>query len=95
MKTKETPTEISVHFARVVRFLRGVTEWTTAIEIAKGAGVAPRTARLHAARLARLGLANVEEVFGGYRYRWSNAAKGNHALIERIDRASAALNVKR
>jgi predicted DNA-binding transcriptional regulator YafY len=84
-----TPTQVSPHLVRVVRFLRTASEWMTARDIAAGSHVSPRTARLHAATLADLGLANVEEVFGGYRYRWSGR---QHEMLQRIERASAAMH---
>jgi hypothetical protein len=62
--------QITAHELRVYRLLQARRgRWLTTEQIAEGAEVAGRTARHHALRLARLGVADRWEVFGGYRYR--------------------------
>jgi len=59
--------EISAHEVRVFRALG--KDWKTAADVAAAAKVAGRTARLHCSRFVELGIADVERVFPGHRYR--------------------------
>lgn len=61
--------QISQHEVAVFEAVRASGEWLTSIEIAEKAGVAQRTARAHAAAMAKVGLFDVKPLFGGYRYR--------------------------
>lgn len=80
--------EISLHQARIYRFLRGETGWVTARQIAAGADVAVRTARLHALRFVRLMIADEVAVSPEHRYRLSALAdKRNAAYLGRLEQA--------
>jgi DNA-binding IclR family transcriptional regulator len=65
-------------------------------EIAKVAGVAPRTVRAHTVRLVELGLLDRRaEVFPGHRFRWSEkAAKGNTTYLTRIGEAADVFGIQ-
>lgn len=67
--------EISLHQLKVFEFVRDSGRWVTSAEIQDGAGVAARTARLHALNLVKLGLFDQAEVFPGRRYRLSEFAE--------------------
>ncbi len=85
--------EISRHEVLVYRVL-AEGGWVTTREIAETTGVAPRTARAHALKLVRLGIADQAEVFPGHRYRISeHASKRNRAYHDRIQRAGEALGI--
>jgi len=80
--------EVSEHLARIYRCLLDADDWLTAKEIAKGARVAPRTARAHALKLVGLGVCDQAEVFPGHRYRIAaTAEKRNKAFITRLREA--------
>jgi len=81
--------EVSAHEIRVYNVLaRG--EWVTSQQIAEQAQVAPRTARAHALKLVRLGVADQAETFPGHRYRLSPRNRG---YADRIARAAEALDI--
>ncbi len=80
--------EISLHQVDVFNFVRDQDHWVTAHEIAAGAKVAERTARLHALNLVRLGVFDQAEVWPGHRYRLSpQATKRNKAYMLRLEKA--------
>jgi predicted DNA-binding transcriptional regulator len=60
---------ISDHEVRIYEAVRSNGGWLTAREIAVRSDVSDRTARHHAAGLAKTGVFDVAKVFGGYRYR--------------------------
>jgi len=81
-------TEVSVHEVRVYLALQRASSWMNAKEISAAARVAPRTARAHAHKLAKLGLLDTAEIFPGHRYRLSqHANKRNAAYVARLDAA--------
>lgn len=63
----------------------------TTLEIAVRAEVAPRTARAHAWKLARLGVADFVEVFPGRRYRIAEPNENNQNYIDQLTKAEEAL----
>jgi len=80
--------EISIHQINVLDFVTDRGDWVTAAEIAKGAGVAARTARHHALNLVRLGIFDQAEVFPAHRYRLSgHADKRNKGYMLRLQEA--------
>ena len=80
--------EISSHLLRVFTTLRDEQGWITAQALSAKAEVARRTARAHLARLVKLGLADVAEVYPGHRYRLSPMAeKRNKGMLERLKAA--------
>ena len=82
------PTKFSVHLWRVFDAARSSGQWLTSRDIAIRSGVAGRTARAHASRLAGLGLFEVAEVFPAYRYRISKLAdKRSKAMLQRLEAA--------
>ena len=89
---KET-SEISEHLVRIIDFVK-TSEWCSNSEIANGANVAYRTARLHTFNMVKLGLFDQADVFPGHRYRYSEQAdKRNRALVTRIDQAREVLAI--
>lgn len=86
--------EISRHEILVYQAL-AAGKWLSSREIVDATGVAPRTARAHALKLVRLGIADQAEVFPGHRYRVSeHAAARNRAYRDRLNRAAEALGMK-
>ncbi len=82
--------EVSSHEVRLYRAAKasGAT-WLTSQDLAQAAGVASRTARAHAAKLVKLGILDLAEVFPAHRYRFSDKAdKRNQAYIHRLDKAA-------
>lgn len=80
--------EISLHQLRIFEFVKEHSGWLTARDIAKGSGVAERTARHHATQLVQLGIFDSAEVFPAHRYRLSDKAdKRNKSYILRLERA--------
>lgn len=67
--------EISLHRLKVFLFTKDARSWLTNEAIAKGAGVAPRTARHHTKALVELGLFDQADVFPGHRFRLSDKAE--------------------
>ena len=64
--------EVSVHEVKVWRLFRDLPgEFLSSQQVAKRAGIAPRTARLHCSGLAQVGILDEARVFPGYRYRLS------------------------
>jgi hypothetical protein len=87
-----TRDEISRHETAIYRVLHGsAPRWLTNAEIAKAAGVARRTARLHTQRYAELGLIERAAVFPGHRFRWSIEAERRNA--DYVGRLRHALDV--
>ena len=83
--------QVSLHIIRVFRALES-QEWLTAREVSEAAKIASRTARSHLARMARIGVAKEERVFGGYRYRLASGMTPEAtAFVERIKSAAAVL----
>lgn len=87
--------EISRHEVAVYHtFLRAPTEWLTSAELATRAEVAPRTARLHAMRLAQLGLIDEAAVHPGHRYRLAtDGHQRNPGYLNRLTTAASALGI--
>lgn len=80
--------EISIHEARAYLAFRTAEGWMTSKDLAARAGIAPRTARLHALRFVQLGIVDQAEVFPGHRYRLSpNARNRNLAYLQRLEQA--------
>lgn len=80
--------EISLHEVKAFLALRSASDWITSKDIAERAGIAPRTARLHALRLVRLGIVDQAEVFPAHRYRLaSNARNRNVNYLQRLEQA--------
>lgn len=78
-------TQVSEHAVRVFAFVAAADGWLTNHEIAKGAHVAERTARLHSKAFTDLGIFEAAPVFPGYRYRLSpQAEKRNKAYVRRL-----------
>lgn len=85
--------EISSHQVRVWKSVR--KDWVTIKDIAAMAGVARRTASMHALRLVNLGLFDQAEVFPGHRYRASELGeKRNKAYLLRLQNAAEALGIE-
>lgn len=78
--------EISLHETKV--FLSLDSTWKSNRDIAKQAGVAERTARLHTKRFADLGICDLAEVFPSHRFRLSDkGSKRNKGYWDRLNRA--------
>lgn len=83
-------TEISEQEVAFFRIVRTSRDWMTASDIAKAAGIAPRTGRAYALKFVRLGMLDHAEVWPAHRYRWSGtAAKRNNTYIRRLEQADA------
>jgi DNA-binding IclR family transcriptional regulator len=62
--------QVSPHLVAILRALSQKRErWSTSSVIAEDAGISPRTTRSHLLRLARRGVVEWVEPFGGNRYR--------------------------
>lgn len=86
--------EISLHQLKVFNFVKSQDGWTTAKDIAAGAGVAERTARHHARVLVHLGVFDRAEVFPAHRYRLSDKVnKRNKSYMLRIEEARQAFGL--
>ena len=87
--------EISIQQARAFRFLQQAKgKWITARELAKGADVAERSARMYAKRFVDLGIADQAELFPGHRYRLSTVAtKRNVGYMKRIEAACEVFGI--
>ena len=81
---------ISIELYRVFRLITArPKQWFTCAEVARGARVAPRTARHHLVRMTKLRLLDVAEVFPARKYKLSPLAKErNKAMWERLTRAA-------
>jgi hypothetical protein len=80
--------EVSEHLFRVFYFVKTLGGWASAADIAKGASVAPRTARAHALRLVRAGVFEQAEVFPSHRYKLAEKAeKRNKGFYQRLEQA--------
>jgi len=87
--------EVSTHEIAVFKSLLEAEGWLTSRDIATLAEIAPRTARAHALKLVRLGIADQAEVFPGHRYRIAEfAAKRNRGYVDRLARAANALGIE-
>lgn len=80
---------ISPHEVRLVLALRREPDrWHTNGELADAAEIGERTARGHTARLAEIGVVDVERVFPGNRYRLVKRPAGEaKEYLERVDKA--------
>jgi hypothetical protein len=86
--------KISAHMCRVFAYVKESGGWVTSQQIAKGARVAPRTARAHALRLVRAGLFDQAEVFPSHRYRLAETAeKRNKGFYQRLEEAGRVFDV--
>lgn len=86
--------EVSRQEISVYKCLADADGWLTSKEIAERANVAARTARAHALKLVKLGVADQAEVFPGHRYRISEFAnKRNRSYVDRLSRAAEVLGV--
>jgi hypothetical protein len=86
--------EVSLHRLKVYLFVKQAREWLTNEDIAKGAGVAPRTARQHTRGLVGLGILDQAEVFPAHRFKISaKADTRNKAYMLRLERASEVFNL--
>lgn len=87
--------EVSRHEVAVFRAMLQASGWVSSKDIASAAQVAPRTARSHALKLVRLGVADQADVFPGHRYRLSDhAGQRNRGYVDRLRRAAEALGVQ-
>ena len=87
--------EVSLHRLKVYRFVRDSSGWLTNHDIAAGAGVSARTARLHTKGLVDLGVFDQAEVFPGHRFRLSaQAEKRNKAYMLRLNEAEEVFGLK-
>lgn len=87
--------EISMEQVKVFRYVQQhAGGWHRTKDIAQGAGVAERTARHHASRLAALGILDQAEVFPGHRYRLADkAGKRNDGYLQRLEQACNVFGV--
>lgn len=91
----EETNEISIQQARAFRFLQDAKgRWVTSRELAVGARVAPRSARMYVRLFVDVGIADQAELFPGHRYRLSvKAAKRNTGYLQRIEAACAVFGI--
>lgn len=86
--------QISEHKIRVYEVLKQYSGWLTSNDIAVRAGVAKRTARMHAAALATGGIFEREELFGGFRYRFNaKAGREEPAYVSKLEAAKHIMGV--
>jgi hypothetical protein len=86
--------EISLHQAKVFRFVKSQQNWVTAKDIAMATEIAGRTARLHCLKLVQLGIFDQVEVFPAHRYQFSKfAGKRNKAYLQRLEQACAIFSI--
>jgi predicted transcriptional regulator of viral defense system len=84
---------ISEHTIKVLDCVRDADRWITTREIAELSGVAPRTARAAAAKLAEAGLFERVGLFPGFRYRVFGKPGGDaRAVLDRIEMARRTLD---
>jgi transposase len=82
--------EISHHQVRTFLWLEKTKGWRSNREIAKGANISERTARMFTARWVALGILDQAEVFPGHRYRLSDQAENrNKSYVLRIREAAS------
>jgi predicted transcriptional regulator len=88
--------EVSRHEVDVYRvLLEAGKAWMSSNQIAERADVSARTARAHALKLVRLGVAEQAEVFPGHRYRIAEFAdKRNRGYVDRLQRAASVLGIE-
>lgn len=92
MTTTPSPT-IGRHEVLVYRTLAAdVDAWLSSAEVAERAGVAPRTARAHVAKLVDRSVAQRAEVSPGYRYRI--APHDQTGYKAQLHAAAAALGIE-
>ena len=79
-------TEVSIHEVRVFCALRAAApQWLTSADVAHAAQVAPRTARHHLLRFAKLQIVDVMELFPRHRYQLAKmAGKRNSGYMRRL-----------
>ena len=86
--------EVSEHELKVYAFTLKAAGWVTNHEIAKGAGVARRTARQHSLRLVQLGVFDQADVFPAHRYRVGKQARSrNRAYVLRLEQAAEVFGI--
>lgn len=81
---------ISFHEAKVYKVLSDhPAEWLTAQRVGEIAGISGRTARLHTARFAEIGVADVRRTWPGHRFRLvvTPVKAGAKKYRERLDEA--------
>ena len=80
---------ISPHEVRLLLALRRAPDrWHTNGDLADAAEISQRTARAHTARLAEIGVVEVERVFPGNRYRLVKRPAGEaRDYLDRVDKA--------
>jgi len=87
--------EISLHQVRVYRFVWEMKDWVTNAEIARGAAVAARTARLHTRRFVAAGLFDQIELFPGHSFRIAAKPESrNKAYALRLAQAAEAFGLE-
>jgi Fic family protein len=86
--------EISLHQAKVFRFVKSQPDWVTAKAIALATDISGRTARSHCFKLVKLGIFDQAEVFPAHRYQFSKFAdKRNKAYLQRLEQACAIFSI--
>jgi DNA-binding transcriptional ArsR family regulator len=80
---------ISPHEVRLLLAIRREPDrWHTNGDLADAAEISERTARAHTARLAQIGVVDVERVFPGNRYRLVKQPTGEAThYLDRVDKA--------
>jgi len=80
--------KVAFHEAKVFVTLRGKPgQWLTNDDIARDAGVKPRTARQYTARCFKHGLLERAETFPAYKFRWVTVVGEPSAYQKRIEAA--------
>lgn len=88
--------QISLHEATVYLLLvNNRDRWFTSKELAAEANVSGRSARLFAAKLAEMGIADRLETYPGYRYRIAAGSQRRHAeYIQRLTEVAQVLGAR-
>jgi DNA-binding IclR family transcriptional regulator len=87
-------TYISLHQAKVFRYVQQADEWLTIAEIARATAVGPRTARQHVSTLVRLRMVERMDVFPGPRYRLvADPGEDTGAYLQRLEQACVCFGV--
>jgi predicted ArsR family transcriptional regulator len=80
--------EISPELVHIFDHMHLNDGWWSAVEVARKIEVPGRTVRHHLARLAAMGVLEVQKLHRGYRYKFRPGA--NPELIDRLRRAAEA-----
>lgn len=81
--------EVSMHQARVFRYLQRTPGWLSNHDIAHALAMPGRTVRAHTRKLVALGLCDQVEVFPGHHYRLADQAqKRNPGMWQRLEQAA-------